>query len=251
MRARGIIRIGTCAVVAVGLAVGLSAPSSADSLNFRQLQGPGLIAVLPQPNEYPLWLGAKQYSLSTESFTPEAGMSICEVGISESVEGQKPSLGAYSFVDYGAYPSGGFANLLTNIYQFPNAQAARAAWANLNDKAKACTTTFVGPYQFAGTERLGDVTLRQKVRTSDPASGTRGLIIDSRSSWKRYGATNPDRTGGQWRIWRQVGNVVFKISYVKVVDRDVPTVMSASDRATINALSLLVVERYRAAALGA
>ncbi|MFM8895399.1 MAG: hypothetical protein ACKOE2_08500 [Actinomycetales bacterium] len=235
---------------AVRRAIAVAAPSQ-----YRQLDGAGLIGVLPSGTEAPAWLGQPTQA-DAMAVVPTQGLTICYVGNENSVVdgdqdpilGRKADLGAYSFVNFGRFPNGGYSNMISRISQFPSTAAADAAWANLLATSRRCVASWVVPYPITNDTVDGTQAVRQTVRTGDSIYGSASLVITTTSSGTRTGATAPDRTGASLAVWRHLGNVIYQVEFNKAVQRDVRSAVSVSDRMTINAVSALIGERYLAAA---
>lgn len=246
MRAGRILR--SSAVVIAVMALAMAGPQGAwgAPVAYRQLDGAGLIGVLPAPGEAPPWFGTPR-SLEAKSAVPDGPMAVCYVNADEPVKGKQASLVAYTFTEYGTLAIG-YWNLISRVYQFPSKAAADAAWAELLARSPQCAGTWTVPYQFANTGRLGDIVLTQRVYPGSVQDGSRALVIASQSRGTRFGARAPERTGGSLKVWRHQGNVLFNVEFTKSVLDNVKSAVSASDQATVQAMSLLIGERYRAAA---
>jgi len=234
-----------------------SAFAQAAPAHYRQLDGSGLISVLPGVTEAPAWFG-KSTQADTNSAVPTQGLLICTVGtgaLQESdeqteIRGPQAQLAAYSFVNFGRFPSGGYSNMISRISQFPSAADATKAWASLVVASRKCSGSWSLPYPATNDTFDGRQAVRQTVSAGDALFGSRSLVITSVSSGTRNGAAAPDRTGGSLTVWRHLGNVIYHVEYTKVVQRDVSSAISVADRMTIATLSALTGERYISIAAG-
>ncbi len=260
---RPLLTAGTAAITA-GVAFLAVTPSVAQAApdTYRQLDAAGLIGVLPSGTEAPAWLG-QPVEANTESRVPSEGMTICNVGdersrvpsaqntiFTKDITGLTPSLSAYSFVNFGRFPTGGYSNMISSIAQFPSSAAADAAWQDLLAKSRACAVSWSLPYPADDGTWNGMQQVRGAVSTGDSLYGSPSLVITSTSSGTREGASAPSRTGGSLTVWRHLGNVIYRVQFSKAVLRDVRSAVSATDRMTVNALSALIGERYMTAAGG-
>ena len=213
-------RIGALVVLAAGVAGGLTPAVAAPAAEYRQLDGAGLISVLPQPAEAAPWIGPRNVERDdTKSYAPQNGLVVCYLSVDDSkvVRGAKADLGAYSFVLYQSFPGGGFMNTIVRILQFPDVAAADAAWSDLLVKAKACGGPHEFPYFAEDQSVIGKTTSQTTVRMGDLQYGSRSLVLTTRSQSQKTGASAPDRTGGGVNIWRRVGNVLVETNMVKLV----------------------------------
>jgi len=137
--------------------------------------------------------------------------------------------------------------MIEKIYQFPDQASAQQAFALIEQKSAQCASRIVNPWMETQTSRVGDIVATTKVSRGQVQNGVPSVVIDSRSHWTRTGARAPERAGGATKIWRMVGNTVFTVELNKVVVPDARSAISASDAATMKALSLLIGERYLAA----
>jgi len=260
---RQLLTAGTAAITA-GVAFLTIVPSVAQAApdTYRQLDAAGLIGVLPSGTEAPAWLG-RPIQANTESKVPSEGMTICSVGdersqvpsaentiFTKDITGLTPSLSAYSFVNFGRFPTGGYSNMISSIAQFPSAAAADAAWKDLVAKSPACAAPWSLPYPADDDTWNGMQQVRGTVSAGTSLYGSASLVITSASSGTREGASAPSRTGGSITVWRHLGNVIYRVQFSKAVLRDVRSAVSVSDRMTVNALSALIGERYMTVAGG-
>lgn len=260
---RQLLTAGTAAITA-GVAFLTIVPSVAQAApdTYRQLDAAGLIGVLPSGTEAPAWLG-RPVEANTESRVPSEGMTICNVGdersqvpsaentiFTKDITGLTPSLSAYSFVNFGRFPTGGYSNMISSIAQFPSAAAADAAWKDLVAKSPACAAPWSLPYPADDGTWNGMQQVRGTVSAGTSLYGSPSLVITSASSGTREGASAPSRTGGSLTVWRHLGNVIYRVQFSKAVLRDVRSAVSVSDRMTVNALSALIGERYMTVAGG-
>ena len=252
IRPRGSFAGVSVGVVAVAMLLcGVPSIAQAAPVQYRQLDGAGLIGVLPGGAEAPPWLG-KPTQADASSVVPTEGLTICYVGDDNSrvagdvtpIRGMRANLGAYSFVNFGRFPNGGYSNMISRISQFPSTAAADAAWANLRAASQQCVASWILPYPADNDTFDGTQEIRQKVSTGDSLYGSASLVITSTSSGTRAGAAAPSRTGGSISVWRHVGNVIYQVEFSKAVLRDVRSAVSVADRMTVNAVSALIGERY-------
>ena len=214
---------------------------------YQELSAEALVSVLPSGAEAPMWLGTPT-STNIQSFTPSQGIPICYLGNGDEVLGKQAQLGAVSAVDYGPYPSGGFLNTISRIYQYPDASSASDAWRNLQKNSSTCVSKIRTPWQYSDTPVLGTRKGAITVHRGEGQFGQRSVVIDGQNYSIPTGSSTPTMTSRGMTIWRHVGNVLYEVIVNKVVSGNVASALSSSDIATANALSLLIGERYNAAA---
>ncbi len=257
-RTRGMAAAATAGSIVVAVLLSSTGTGAqAAPVQYRQLDGAGLIGVLPSVQEAPPWLGQVTEGY-VKSVVPTEGMLICTVGSGDlqlsddeaEIRGVQAGLAAVSFTQFGRFPSDGYSTMIARISQFPSAAAAQAAWAKLLVTSKKCAGSWTLPYPAEDDTLNGRQSVRQTVGLGDGLFGSRSLVITGVVSSKRAGAGSPDRTGGLLSVWRHVGNAIYVVSFSKSVQRDVRSAVSVADRATINAVSALIGERYIAVAAG-
>lgn len=143
-----------------------------------------------------------------------------------------------------APPNTAYMNMGETVYLFDTDAAAEAAWERV---VKAATGRCAGKDEIDLPESEDqpaiDVSSTQSVARGERQYGTRSVEITARSSWVPRGSTEVYRTGSGFDVWRLAGRSIVRIASTKVVPGSKASALSAQERATVRALSMVGAER--------
>ncbi len=240
------------AAVALPASLLIAAPAAqAADLEYVTLNSKGLKQTLIKKAWGPLWLGkVGEYAYDV----PDKGAKPVECySKGKPVKGQKSDTSAAMATVFEQNKADHYLDIAQFVYQYESVQTAEFAWQDLMNKASGCAGSYVHAIKDKDGVKIGEATVVIEVSFRSGMYGQQQMVIteDVRYDKPWPGGVDTQASADEISIWSYDGMTIMEVEANKFVPKQKNFVFSDPQIRTIEALSLVTIQRYHLSALKA